>query len=75
MNLNTGSWNLMRILRLSIGLAIIIMGLVAGEWILITAGIWFSLMPLLNVGCGGMCYTPPAAKNSALENTPYEKIK
>ncbi len=50
-------WSLSRVLRLAMGLAVIVQGILVGDGLLITAGALFSLMPLLNVGCGpgGSC--------------------
>lgn len=57
--------NMMRVLRLAMGILIILQGIYAREWFLIYAGSLFSLMPLLNRGCCGMsaCYTPAQKSN------------
>jgi len=53
------SWSLARFLRLAIGIAVVVQGILAGDKLFITIGALFSLMPLLNAGCGagGSCNT------------------
>lgn len=47
-------WNLMRILRLGLGIAIIVQGVSAKEIITVVLGVIFGGMTLLNIGCCGM---------------------
>lgn len=53
-------WTLPRLLRLVIGIAIIVQGILVRDGLFITLGALFSLMPLLNAGCGanGSCNRP-----------------
>lgn len=59
----------MRVLRLALGIFIIVQGVVAG--------VMFSLMPLLNIGCCGasVCNTPIRKGNRNIEDVSYEEIK
>ena len=45
------NWDLMRILRLGLGILIIAQGVQANDWLIAGLGALFSLMPLLNKGC------------------------
>ncbi len=56
MNSILRNWNFMRILRLVLGLLVLIQGISSRDWLFITMGGLFALMPLLNAGCcGGSC--------------------
>lgn len=58
-------WNLPRLLRLAIGIAIIVQGILVKDGLFIMLGALFSLMPLMNIGCGagGACNTRPSFRN------------
>lgn len=43
-------WNIMRILRLTIGVIIVVQGFISKEWLLMGLGIFFSILPIVNVG-------------------------
>lgn len=43
------NWNLMRVLRLLIGLVVLAQGIAASEWIIIGLGLFLIVLPLLNV--------------------------
>ena len=58
-------WNFMRILRLGLGIAIIIQGIVAKETMTIVLGAIFGGMALANIGC---CGTNGCAVNSRPSN-------
>lgn len=45
-------WSFMRLFRLILGVLIIIQGFVSKEWLFVGLGGLFTLMPLLNIGCG-----------------------
>jgi hypothetical protein len=53
-------WSFFRILRLAIGLAIIVEGLVSKSWGIAILGLYFTILPLLNIGCCGVgnCSVP-----------------
>ncbi len=63
------NWNLMRTLRLASGIVIIIQGVHAGQWIITSLGAWFTLMPLLNMGCGGASGCDLPVRRKGVENT------
>ncbi|HEY1054380.1 hypothetical protein [Emticicia fontis] len=46
------NWNLVRILRLVFAIVVIVQGFQVHEWLLVILGGIFSLMPLMNIGCG-----------------------
>lgn len=52
------NWNLMRVLRLAIGLLVMGQGFFAGEYLFVLLGGLFALMPVLNVGCGSSAGCP-----------------
>ncbi|MDR2206714.1 MAG: hypothetical protein LBE36_11245 [Flavobacteriaceae bacterium] len=68
------NWNFMRLLRLLLGIAIIVQGVVSREWIFTFIGVLFSLMPLLNIGCCGVsgCDLPVSKNRKKTENTTYD---
>ena len=46
-------WNVMRMLRLTLALVILVQGIVTGEAIAIILGVVFGGMALANIGCCG----------------------
>lgn len=58
------NWNMMRFLRLAIGIAVTVQGILVHDALLAILGGLFSLMPLMNVGCGanGACNTGPSVR-------------
>lgn len=77
MKAGLGNWNIMRVLRLAMGILIVIQGIYAREWFLIGAGSLFSLIPLLNRGCCGMaaCYTPVQKGSKKQERISDEEVR
>lgn len=71
------TWDLMRVLRLALGIIIIVQGVQAKEWLFVALGGLFSLMPLLNIGCCGVsgCNTPVSKSDKKAEDITYEEIK
>ena len=71
------TWDLMRVLRLALGIIIIVQGVQAKEWLFVALGGLFSLMPLLNIGCCGAsgCNTPVSKSDKKAEDITYEEIK
>jgi hypothetical protein len=72
------NWNLVRLLRLAIGMAIIVMAMVSRDVFLGAAGLFFAGMAVLNVSCCGMggCAAPrstPASGDNKKE-TSYEEV-
>ncbi|WP_336514599.1 hypothetical protein [Pollutibacter soli] len=46
-------WNTVKVLRLTLGTFITVDGIVSGEWLFAFAGLVFSVMSLMSVGCCG----------------------
>lgn len=71
------TWDLMRVLRLALGIIIIVQGVQAKEWLFVALGGLFSLMPLLNIGCCGAsgCNTPVSKSDKKVEDITYEEVK
>ncbi len=71
------NWNLMRVLRLALGIIIIVQGIVAKEWLLAGLGGLFSLMPLMNIGCCGVsgCSAPVPRTRKKMEDISYEEVR
>lgn len=45
-------WSFMRFIRLLMGIFLIAQGIFAHQWMAVILGFGFSLLPLLNLGCG-----------------------
>lgn len=71
------NWNIIRLLRLIVGIFVVIQGIIAREWMFVFLGGLFALMPLMNVGCGTSGCQTPRYKNTKKEQdeTHYEEIK
>lgn len=71
------TWDFMRVLRLAMGIFIIVQGISAKEWLVVGAGVLFSLMPIMNIGCCGAsgCNTPIRKSNKNVEDVSYEEIR
>lgn len=75
------NWDFMRLLRLGIGIFIIVQGFIMHEWMLAVLGGLFSLMPIFNVGCGGVdgsCNRPISRSYRSYNKTEdihYEEVK
>ena len=58
------SCNFMRALRLALGIFVIVTGIPEQQWLLAIIGGVFSLIPILNIGCGEAgCNTPFSKSN------------
>ncbi|MGC4232277.1 MAG: hypothetical protein QM594_04795 [Niabella sp.] len=71
-------WDVIRIIRLLLGIAIIAQSVRSGHWGLMIAGILFSLMPIFNIGCcaGGNCSAPVrSVRQTENSDISYEEIK
>jgi hypothetical protein len=69
-------WNWMRILRIIAGLAITIQGVYAADWLFAIAGMLFTALALLNMGCcatTGCGYTNNTGSKK-VEETTYEEV-
>lgn len=72
------NWNVMRFVRLLLGVSIIAQGLRLSQWSFIAAGVVFTLMPLFNIGCcaGGSCSAPSGkGQQKSLDDVIYEEVK
>lgn len=72
------NWNFMRVLRLVLGIFIIVQGVQSQMWLFVFAGLMFSLMPLLNIGCCGTSgCAPKRYKNTKgkEDEIHYEEVK
>ena len=70
------NWNLMRALRLVIGLAIAIQGFIANDKLFIIAGLLFTGIALFNIGCcgAGGCNTPIIKNDKPIKDISYEEV-
>jgi len=50
-------WNIARILRLLIGISFIGQSIADKQWIFLIPGALLTYQGVLNIGCGGSCYT------------------
>lgn len=71
------NWNMMRVIRLALGIFIIVQGVRDQQWILAIMGAAFSLMPILNIGCCSTagCATRTPRSSKTIEDVSYEEIK
>lgn len=69
-------WNLFRILRLGMGIAIIVQAIYTHHTPLILLGIIFTLMPIFNIGCCGAngCATYTNKTSNKNEEITYEEV-
>lgn len=67
----------MRVLRLAAGIFIIVQCIIARDWLFVGAGVLFSLMPIMNIGCCGAsgCNTPVRKNNGNIEDVSYEEVR
>lgn len=71
------NWNFMRVLRLIIGIALLMQGIMRHDGLMAILGAVFSLMPILNIGCCGTngCAISPKKTDNKTEETDYEEIR
>ncbi|MCD8540757.1 MAG: hypothetical protein LRY55_14035 [Leadbetterella sp.] len=69
------NWNLSRILRLAIGIAVVVQGILVTDWMLISLGALFSLMPLMNIGCSATGTCSPRYPSKDSNDFTYKEIK
>jgi hypothetical protein len=70
------NWSFMRLLRLILGVYILVQGLIAMEWIFILTGLFFSIMPIFNIGCcTTYSCTVPISENKNVEKVSFKEIK
>lgn len=71
------NWNIIRFLRLGIGIAIVVQAIMASDVMIALAGLLFTGMAVFNAGCCGTsgCNTTPVRKSNSSEDISYEEIK
>lgn len=69
------NWNVIRFLRLGIGIAIIVQAVVAADVLFGLAGLLFTGMAVFNASCcgSGACATP-VKKNTGSKDISYEEV-
>lgn len=69
-------WNIMRMVRLALGIFIIVQGIVTKEWMFALLGVVFAIIPLLNIGCCGTsgCGVPVSKSQKESEDITYEEV-
>jgi len=70
-------WNVMRVIRLTIGIFILAQGIAVADWTLTALGGLFLLMPVFNIGCCGTsgCSTSIPKSNKKIEDTTFEEVR
>ena len=70
------NWNIIRVLRLGIGLAIIVQALVAADILFGLAGLLFTGMAVFNASCcgSGACATTPPVNKTGSKDVSYEEV-
>lgn len=72
------NWDLMRVLRLVIGIIVIAQGYSADQWVVVGLGALFTLLPLFNASmCSvGNCSVPTKkTRTFKPEEVTYEEVK
>ncbi|MFA6944982.1 MAG: hypothetical protein WC220_03685 [Pedobacter sp.] len=71
------NWNIIRFLRLGIGLVILVQAVMAADILFGLIGLLFTGMAVFNAACcgAGACATPPAKKDTGSQDISYEEIK
>ena len=70
-------WNFMRILRLILGTAIMVQGIVARDTVTIILGVAFAGMAVANIGCcgaGGCAVNTRTSTNNKTKDIHYEEV-
>lgn len=68
-------WTFIRALRLVVGLILIYEGIRAGNWGMTAIGVGFTLLPLMNVGCGTSTGCGVQTKRDVGQEISFEEIK
>lgn len=72
-------WNAIRILRLVLGIAIMVQGIVMGDMLSIILGLVFGAMAVANIGCCGTTgcavWTKPAHQEKRIHNEELDNKK
>lgn len=72
----TKGWNFIRILRLILGTAIMVQGIVARDTVTVILGVAFAGMAVANIGCcgGGGCAVNTRTTNNKTDDIHYEEV-
>ncbi|MEO5998238.1 MAG: hypothetical protein ABIN89_15935 [Chitinophagaceae bacterium] len=70
------NWNFLRLLRLVIGVAIIVQGILARDILFGLAGLLFTSMAVFNIGCCGTggCSVPSKKISQPTKDISYEEV-
>lgn len=70
------NWNIIRFLRLGIGLAILVQAIVAADILFGLVGLLFTGMAVFNASCcgSGACATTPSVNKTGSKDVSYEEI-
>lgn len=70
------NWNLIRVLRLAMGIAILVQAVLANDVLFGMIGILFTAMPVFNLGCcaGGNCSAPVQQYEDNAKEIIYEEV-
>jgi len=70
------NWNVMRFVRLGLGIAIIVQAVIAGDWMMGILGVLFTAMPVFNIGCcaAESCNTAVKKNVSTSKEISYEEL-
>jgi len=70
------NWNVMRVIRLGLGVIIIVQAVMVKDITLGLMGIFFASMPLFNIGCCGVggCDMPVNKNEETKKEISYEEV-
>lgn len=71
------NWNFIRLLRLIMGVAILVQGVITKDVLFGIAGLLFTGMAVFNLGCcggTGNCAAPPQKKDTVSKDIYYEEV-
>lgn len=71
-----GQWNIIRVIRLVVGVAAVVQGLQSSEVLMVVAGLFVGAMALLNKGCCGTsgCRLPAGQQKDKTKEVSYEEV-
>jgi len=71
------NWNIIRFLRLGIGLVILVQAVMAADILFGLIGLLFTGMAVFNASCcgAGACAAPPVKKDNGSQDIGYEEVK
>lgn len=70
------NWSVMRFLRLAMGIAILVQGIIAKDMMFAIAGIIFTVMPVFTIGCCGTagCAATRLKEQGTTKKITYEEV-